>query len=610
MPAVVVFIVAAGAAAAAYAAPLEIALGVLLGSWLLVPGSLWLPGAPSLLLVDRLVLLAFVIGLVVRIRRGEVSVDSLRPTRIHVVLLVYLAASFATGVALAGSDVPLKASLHIWLGVLDQLVLFVVVLAVARTIGPRRVARTVVALVVVTAVIALFERVLGSGWSSWWFHGLPKQQSAPGAIELGTRGGSSRAQAAAQFPLEYGWVTAILLPLVAAVGLSSRRLLVRLAPALVLAGVVVSVSRSPVIASTVAALVLLVGVRFDLRIRLPLLIAAAIAVLLLVFVPSLTAPFSSASHSDSASIRVDRLPPIMQAVAPHPYQGLGLGALATRGLPGVDNSYVLLYAEIGILGLLAWLASLLTALGVGLAALRAPPGPLRAIAAGCLAGIALVPVAAASYDFASVLQSGWALWILVAVATAICELAPRKAPGQRRRWADRVLLPVAGFTAGAAVFALTPVHAASTYRFETQTAYWAATEPRPDEYIGRVLVNTACDVMAAAPRTDGVTISCRRMDLTQPAWQGVGEARIQGPTTDRVRATESELNARVHAAVPGFRVFPLGGIQSGRPTWAQTAPVWLAAGGLIVGLIAPAGRRRPDSERELEPIAAPLLSTV
>src|SRR5207244_2607583 len=162
--------------------------------------------------------------------------------------------------------------------------------------------------------------------------------------ELGTRGGASRAEVAAQFPLEYGWVTAILLPLVTAVGLSSRRLLVRLAPALVLAGIVVSVSRSPVLASAVAALVLLVGVRFDLRIRLPLLCAAGVVVLLLVFVPSLTSPFSSASHTNSASIRVDRLPPIMQAVAPRPYQGLGLGGLAVRGLPGVDDSYVLLYA--------------------------------------------------------------------------------------------------------------------------------------------------------------------------------------------------------------------------------------------------------------------------
>ena len=55
------------------------------------------------------------------IRRGEVSVDSLRPTRIHVAILVYLAVSFATGVALSRSNVHLNASLHIWLGALDQL---------------------------------------------------------------------------------------------------------------------------------------------------------------------------------------------------------------------------------------------------------------------------------------------------------------------------------------------------------------------------------------------------------------------------------------------------------------------------------------------------------
>jgi hypothetical protein len=610
VPAAGVLILAVFAAAAVYVARLEIALGVLLGAWLLIPGSLWVPGAPSLLLVDRFILLAFVIGLVVRIRRGEVSVDALRPTRVHVALLVYLATSFATGVALAGTGVHLNASLHIWLGSLDQLVLFAVVLATARTIGPARVARTVVAVVVATALIALYEKVSGSGWSSWWFHGLPKEQTAPGAISLASRGGSSRAQVAAQFPLEFGWVTAILLPLATAVGLSSRRLLIRLTPALVLAAVVISVSRSPVVASAAAALVLLVGVRFDLRIRLPLLCAAGIALLLIVFVPSITAPFSSASHTDSASIRVDRLPAIMQAVAPHPYQGLGLGGLAVQGLPGVDDSYVLLYAEVGILGLLAWLAALLTALGVGLAALRAPPGPTRAIAAGCLAGILLIPIAAASYDFASALQSGWALWTLVAIATAIAELSPRTTAHGGRRWANRVLLPIAGFTAGAAVFALTPVHSASTYRFETQVGYWAAAEPKPDEYIGRVLANTACDVMAATHLPDGVTVSCRRMDLTQPAWQGIGEARIQGGSPDQVRAAERDINVRVQAAVPGFQVFPLGGIQSGRPTWAQTAPMWLSAAGLIVAVIAPAGRRRPHPPRDVEQTAELNLMTV
>jgi hypothetical protein len=88
------------------------------------------------------------------------------------------------------------------------------------------------------------------------------------------------------------------------------------------------------------------------------------------------------------------------------------------------------------------------------------------------------------------------------------------------------------------------------------------------------------------------------MDLTQPAWQGVGEARIQGGSPDQVRAVENDLNARVHAAVPGFRVFPLGGIQSGRPTWAQTAPVSLATAGFMIGVIAPPGRRRLDAKRE------------
>jgi hypothetical protein len=582
-------IVAALAAAAAYAAPLEIAVAVMFGAWLLVPGTVVVPHAPNLLLVDRLVLVAFAVGLIVRVRRGEVPLDALRPTFVLLPLAVFLGVALALGVAWPNPDVPFRASIHLWLSLLDQALLLVVVLAVTRTVGPARVARLIAGLVVITAVIALWERVVGSSWSSLWFHA---QRGSDSAVDLATRGGASRARVGAAFSLEYGWVTAILVPLVAAVALYSRRLFVRLAPALVVAAVVGSVSRSPVAGCAVAAMVLVAGVRFDLRLRLALLTGAAVALLLAVFAPSLSAPFSSAGHTNSASIRIDRLPAIMQAVAPRPYLGLGLGGLATRGIPSVDNGYVLLYAELGIFGLLAWLAVLATALRAGLGALRAPSGSLRAIGAACLAGLVILPFAGASYDLTNTSQSTWALWVLAALAVGVSEASPRPVETTRRRWADRALVPVAGFTVGALVLALTPSHSSATYRFESIGPYWVAAANSLQPFSGRVLANSACDIMARAPRPGGVSVDCRRMDLTQPASEGMGEVRIQAGSAEEVRAAEVGILGRAKSVIPGLQTFSLGGIESGRPTWARTAPAWLAVSGLIIALLAPRRRRR------------------
>jgi hypothetical protein len=472
----------------------------------------------------------------------------------------------------------------------DPVVLFVVVLAATRTLGPARVARIVVALVVVTAFIALGERVVGSSWASLWFHAQPGSEST---VDLATRGGASRAQVGSAFSLEYGWVTAILVPLTAAVALYSRRLLVRLAPALVVAAVVGSVSRSAVAGCAVAAMVLVAGARFDLRLRLALLCGAGVALLLTVFAPSLSAPFASASHTNSATIRVDRLPAIMQAVAPRPYLGLGLGGLVARGIPSVDNGYVLLYAELGIFGLMAWLGVVAGAVRVGFGAVRAPRGPLRAIGAACLAGLVIFPFAGASYDLVNTPQSVWTLWVLVALATGVSEVSPRPAARPRLRWADLALFPVVGFTIGALVFALTPSHSAATYRFESVQSYWVNSAGAPQPFTGRVLADSACDIMTGAPRADGVTVDCRRMDLTQPAWEGVGEVHIQAGSAEQVGTAEVAILNRAKSVLPGLHTFELGRIESGRPTWARTAPVWLSASGFILACLGlPLGRWR------------------
>jgi hypothetical protein len=263
----------------------------------------------------------------------------------------------------------------------------------------------------------------------------------------------------------------------------------------------------------------------------------------------------------------------------------------------------LLYAEVGILGVLAWLAVLVVALVVGFASLRAPPGPLRAVAAACLAGMVLIPAAAAAYDFADVPQSGWTLSVLLALAVAIAEISPRREVRRRWRWSNRALLPMAGFVAGAVVFAVTPAHSAATYRFETIAPIWVANAPKPETFTGSVLAETACAVMTEPPQSTGVSIECRRVDLTQPAWLGVGELRVQAGSADQVRAVSADVLDRAKGVVPGVSASPLGGIQSGRPTWARTAPVWFALSCLILALLIPPMTRHRDGPEHTGPMA-------
>ncbi|MGH9029621.1 MAG: hypothetical protein ACRDV4_08415, partial [Acidimicrobiales bacterium] len=194
-------------------APLEVAFGTLVVFWLLVPGTLPVPLAPHLFLVDRTVLYAFGFRLLVRRGPGEPRASAYRPTPVHAALGLLMLVGFLDGVGFAPSSDSVAQDLHSWFTQLDLLVLFVVALAVIRTISTRRALGTVVVVLAVTVAIGFAERFFHHGWSHLFFEGLPAKDLGPGSDVLQTRGGHVRSQVAGQFALEYGWVLAMLLPL-------------------------------------------------------------------------------------------------------------------------------------------------------------------------------------------------------------------------------------------------------------------------------------------------------------------------------------------------------------------------------------------------------------
>lgn len=584
-------------------APLEASFAVLVAFWLLVPGTLVVPHAPHVLLADRVVLYAFALRLVLRHGRpGEPARRAYRLGAVHAALGALLLVGFLDGVALAPPQVSVAGDLHAWLYLLDLAVLFVVVLAVARTLGLWRTVRPVLGALAVVVVIGVAERLTGHGWSHFFFEHLPAGYLAPGADPLQLRGGHVRAQAAAQFALEYGWVLAALLPLGVwgAVRAGRRRPALAaiswLLPAGMLAGVVLSGSRSATIAAVVGGLLFAVVSGADRRLLTVGLWVGAAALLVVLVDPSLvTGPFSTAAATDPASVRLDRLPELFSLAAHRPFVGVGLDGLAgTFG--GTDDAYALLYATVGVLGLLAWVSLLVTAAAPSAGALRGRRGSdERALGAACLVGVLLVAVACASYDLVSTLQSEWALVVLAALGTRAAEALPARAPA-RRRWALRAVLPVYGVIFGTALALAAPVTASQSLSVLLVAPYVSAERSgAPDVYGGTTLVDTLCAAVtapqAALPHTQ---VSCDQATNYFPD----NPASLALVTVRASSAAGVRAETR-HAFAAIFDYMPLAGgpsspVEYGKPAWAVSAPLWAGlAGALAMLLLPPSRRRRP-----------------
>lgn len=592
------------------AAPLELAFGTLVAFWLLVPGDLIVPHAPHLLFVNRVVLFSFGFRLLIRYgRAGEPRRASYALTSVHAALGVFLLVGYVNGVLLAPRSTSLAGDLHGWISQLDLAVLFVVVLAVARTLGVWKVVRIVVGVLLVAVVIGIAERFSGHGWSHFFFDNLPASYIAPGASPLSTRGGAYRSQAAAQFALEYGWVLALFLPMTIFAALrwyrtqpeSSRlvllfrravdvRRIALLAPVAMFCAVVFSISRSAEVAAVVAA-VLLFFVALDKR--LVPWAAAVCAVALVAFVADssfFTSAFSSASSVDPTTVRLDRLPTLFALVVHRPFTGLGFSGISTV-FGGLDNAYALMYSQTGVLGIVTWAALVVTAFVATIPALRTPRGSdTRTLGAACLVGIIGVAIAAATYDLISTPQSSWALMVLGAVGVCTAETVKiRHQARLRRRWALRMAVPVAGIGVGMAALALAPTTSSEALSILTVAPWVPATGGVVDLYQGTALTNTLCGAVTnpdtLAPNT---SVTCQQaVNLFPTDYPALALVDVQGPSPAAVRA---EL---VRSFTPIYKYLPMAGgatqtIQTGKPAWATTAPQWLGSAGLLAVLLSPA----------------------
>ena len=625
MPEAGIYILAALGVGLVLVRPLKLAFAALVAYWAFIPASLIVPGGPHILLVDRLVLYAFALRLVVGARRQRrvapgteptaAPVSAFRLTRLHVAMVGVLAAGFLDGVVLAAHGASLASDLDSWLYTLDMAVVFVVVLAVVRALGHWTVIRTVVVALGATVVFAVLERLTGSGWSHFLFEHMPGQYLGPGADPLGVRAGHVRAQVGGailyRVRLGAGHVPAPRPGGIVAVGTTRRggreafgAMATRRLP----------LSRGHGGRRGPHRLAQCRGRRGgrgdtprpgDGRARrLTTVVAAGLLVVVLVALVDgslIGSPFNAAAHTDSVTIRLQRLPSLFALVVHRPFTGLGYSGLY-GSLPGLDDAYALLYGTIGVVGLAAWGVMLLTTAVSVTRALRARIGSdTRDLGAACLVGIVAVVVAGAAYDLVATPQSQWAFMILAAVGAGIAEAVPRRVPA-RRWWAARALLPAAGIAGGLLVLAGAPTASAQTTAvFTASPAVIAASGQPVDDYTGKVLGNTLCAFLTdPGELLANTTLSCSRpVDVSPGLWPMLDVVRITGPDPAAVRAEYAHSLGRIGSVLPA-EITPVGTIETGKPAWATTAPLWMGLVGLAAMFLVPPLTRRPWRPRRDE----------
>lgn len=613
MPAAGTLAVVVVACAVTFRARLKVALATVLAVAFLLPDTLIVPRqfiATSQVPVIRAVILFFALGMVRRLARREIDFRAFQPRRIHLVLMAFVVVAFVDGVALGAPTAGLEASLHDWATWVDQLVFFWSVLGAIRAIDDDLwVGRALGVILVVTAGIAIGEHFDHSSYARWWFKGEPTLMGSGGAIPLEHRGGGVRVRAADAFALAFGWLSAILLPVLLGVMpfvRSRLKLLVRLAPGAVVVAILWSQSRTPLVGLAGGVVVMLILSRFDPRLTPYLLVLIVLGGIVALFTTAVTHPFAAgAQQSGSVEVRVARLPVIMGATAGRPYAGLGWTGLQSVGVNSTDSSYLTIYGNLGIIGSVAFLVMLATALLSTARGLRARLGVRRVLAAAAVAGVITSLAAPVGYDMFTQEASTLAFWVLVALGVAIGEREPVPRPSRPYpAWRlARAGVPVAGLTAGLLLSALAPTHATATYVFESLTVSQLPPSGTNLGFVGRILTNSICDSLSAQPVPPGAKVFCR----DEVGALGTGQVQVTSPTAAETEGVVRDT-IRSGRILPGFTVHAVPGVRIGKPTGYRTAPVTGLLLGLAAALLVPAPRRKEETWEDPGPVrAAPAL---
>lgn len=579
-------------------ARLRIGFAVVAAGILLVPGPLALRNPiTTYALFSRVLVVALALKLAYEIKRGTVPRTVLRWTIVHTAFVIFLACVFLAGVVLAETSVESQGLTAAYLLVVDPFVYFVVALACVRAIGDLRWCLGSIAVALLaSAGIGIVEHATGNAWGHFLFG-----RTLTGTVAsdtLTSRFGKLRVHGGAEYPVQYGWVTAMLLPaLVGWLGAQRWRIERWLPITIAAVGVVVlaeywSYSRTGFAAIGVTAVLVAVLSR-DRRLLALTGGGLALGIVLFVSIGGLQSGYTGLP-SGPVAVRTARVPVILQIAATHPLHGIGLGGLALKGLPNTDSTYLQLYGEAGLLGLVSGIALLLCALAYCARGLRATDRVDRLAAAAATVGAVAMLIGGSAYDALRSLSSSRPFFLLIAIGIVAAERnsAPVGAL-VRRRWFVLAGATAAAAAGGTIAYAVAPVHYAAQYQFQTVSAA-RQLQPTDPVTVGTTYINSVCDVVDGVGMLNrNAVFDCRDPQLAA----GIGQLRVQASSADEVHRLLSTVQTTVSKLPLTFSLSPQTPLQAGRNTALAWAPFWLPAAVLLALVLLPLGVTRRVTDR-------------
>jgi hypothetical protein len=296
------------------------------------------------------------------------------------------------------------------------------------------------------AAFGLLQFLTGQSWLGWL-------SSVPGLeVELSgvaVRGAFTRASGTSIHPLEHATALCAALPLAIAIALHPGRargggLVGWWSAFLIALGSVLAVSRSAIIGFGVTVIATLPGLPRRLR-RFVIAGCAAITVVAVVALPGLFGTiFGLFAPSGDASTksRTDALARVPEFIAVSPVYGTGFGTFLPRYYI-LDDAWVLMLIELGVLGLLAFAALFVTAvLSTVKASLITTDPRLRLAGRAMAASVIAIAVVFAFFDGLAFPIAAGLAFLLFGLGSAVRAVAlgdpavPRPAT-ERERWFRR-----------------------------------------------------------------------------------------------------------------------------------------------------------------------------
>ena len=254
------------------------------------------------------------------------------------------------------------------------------------------------------------------------FPGLTKQAALQG---IQNRSDFNRVAATTSHPIEFGVVMGMVFPLAVHYALLHRRWWHWASVGLIAAAVPMSVSRSGMLAFGLGAFVLWASWPRQLKVR-SLGIAVAFALVMRLAVPGLLGTirslFTNFFFDDSIKGRTSDYGQIGGLIRDHPFVGRGFGTFNPEVYFVLDNQYLGMLVETGIVGALLLIALFATGIGTAAGSRVGGDDRTRSLGQALAASIAAGAIAAGTFDLLAFGMVSMLVFLVIGCAGALWRL--------------------------------------------------------------------------------------------------------------------------------------------------------------------------------------------